>query len=78
FQDLEDLEAAVRWGNSALKGFENSCFTGRYITGDISSDYLASLEQRRNDAAKARREGTPVTEVDNKDDDDVLDLHNAS
>ena len=52
FQDLDALIAAAREGNPGIRRFEDCVFTGDYITGDISAEYLAQLEQRRNDAAK--------------------------
>ena len=35
-----------------LAKFDASCFTGEYITGDVSEDYLARIESQRNDSAK--------------------------
>ena len=32
FQDLSDLEEAVRRGNPVLQRFDASCFTGEYVT----------------------------------------------
>jgi amidophosphoribosyltransferase len=55
FQDIGDLEEAVRRGNPQLKRFDTSCFTGEYVTGDIDGAYLDCLEQQRNDSAKTRR-----------------------
>ena len=54
YQDLDDLLAAVRQGNSALQDFDCSCFNGEYITGGVDDEYLATLEASRNDAAKSR------------------------
>jgi amidophosphoribosyltransferase len=51
YQDLEALEDAVRRVNPRLTTFETSCFDGNYITGDVTSDYLLSIESRR-DAAR--------------------------
>jgi amidophosphoribosyltransferase len=62
YQDLEELVTAVRHGNPAIERFEDSVFTGQYITGDVGRDYLDSLEQRRADAVKhqrAREEAEP-------------------
>ena len=70
FQDLRDLEAAVRKGNPNLEHFDTSCFDGQYITGDIDHHYLAALEQQRSDAAK-------ITRLDGKD-DNIIGLYNAS
>src|SRR5678810_682099 len=42
YQDLDALKDAVRRCNPALTSFETSCFDGRYVTGDITADYLNS------------------------------------
>jgi len=52
YQDLADLIKAVHQGNRKLQGFEDSVFTGKYITGDVRPEYLVALEQLRNDGAK--------------------------
>ncbi len=52
FQDLADLIKAVHQGNRKLQGFEDSVFSGKYITGDVRPEYLVALEQMRNDSAK--------------------------
>ncbi len=51
YQDLEALKEAVRSLNPRLSQFEASCFDGRYVTGDVTSDYLNTIETRR-DAAR--------------------------
>jgi amidophosphoribosyltransferase len=56
YQDLDDLIAAVRHGNAAIEAFDASVFTGEYVTGDVSDDYLARLERERSDAAKGKRD----------------------
>jgi len=56
YQDLEALIRAVRKGNPKIRNFDTSIFDGNYITGDVSPDYLAQLEENRNDAAKQRRD----------------------
>ena len=55
YQDLSDLIDAVRRGNPRIQRFDTSVFTGEYVTGDVTPDYLASLEQERSDEAKQRR-----------------------
>jgi len=52
FQDLSDLIKAVHRGNRKLQGFEDSVFTGKYVTGDVHPEYLVALENLRNDGAK--------------------------
>ncbi len=50
YQDLDALKAAVRAVNPALQEFETSCFDGRYVTGDITTEYLAAVETQRDHA----------------------------
>ncbi|RZV38798.1 MAG: amidophosphoribosyltransferase [Chromatiales bacterium] len=55
YQDLNGLIRAVRHGNSAITEFDTSCFSGKYVTGEVTPEYLDDLELRRNDAAKQKR-----------------------
>ncbi|MBN2700677.1 MAG: amidophosphoribosyltransferase [Methylothermaceae bacterium] len=50
YQDLEDLTKAVRRGNPKIERFETSCFSGEYVTGDITPEYLEKLSRHRSDA----------------------------
>jgi amidophosphoribosyltransferase len=45
----------VRRGNPRIQRFDTSVFTGEYVTGDVTPDYLASLERERSDEAKQKR-----------------------
>jgi amidophosphoribosyltransferase len=54
YQDLHGLIRSVRHDNSAITEFDTSCFSGEYVTGDVTEEYLHELEQRRNDNAKAK------------------------
>ena len=67
FQDLDDLIEAVKKGNNELKEFDCSVFTGEYICGGVSSDYLQHLEAMRSDGAKQERRTA------NKE---IIELHN--
>lgn len=69
YQDLEDLVDAVRHGNKEITNFDTSVFSGEYITGDVSVDYLNGLQEERNDAAKTERRDS---------DNEVIDLHNTA
>lgn len=51
YQRVEDLKAALTDMNPAIERFETSCFDGEYITGDITPDYLASIEAARHNPA---------------------------
>tara|TARA_Y100000591_G_scaffold285356_1_gene267577 strand:+ start:1 stop:1350 length:1350 start_codon:yes stop_codon:yes gene_type:complete len=56
YQDLEDLIRAVSHDNSDITGFDTSCFSGEYITNDVSEEYLKKIESTRNDQAKQKKE----------------------
>ena len=56
YQDLHGLVRSVKHDNSAITEFDTSCFSGEYVTGDVTEEYLHEIEERRNDAAKQRRE----------------------
>ena len=66
YQDLDALKAAVRKANPALQEFEASCFDGKYITGDVTPDYLSQLAAVRDvsrgeiDADLEAREAVPA------------------
>jgi amidophosphoribosyltransferase len=68
YQDVEDLVDAARAGNPEIEEFDASCFTGKYVTGDISDDYLSHISLLRNDNAKSMRE---------VNDEMILDLSNG-
>jgi amidophosphoribosyltransferase len=57
YQDLDDLVRAVRHHDASVTEFDTSCFSGEYVTGDVTPDYLARVEAERSDQAKARRRG---------------------
>jgi len=52
YQDLNVLVSACQEGNDSIKRFEDSVFTGDYITGDVDEAYLKQLESKRSDSAK--------------------------
>lgn len=56
YQDLHGLIRSVRHGNSDITEFDTSCFSGEYVTGDVTDEYLHELELRRNDAAKSKQQ----------------------
>ncbi|MBI4756118.1 MAG: amidophosphoribosyltransferase [Betaproteobacteria bacterium] len=53
YQDLESLQKALQAVNPSISTFEASCFDGRYITGDVTADYLDNVERQRGGAAKS-------------------------
>ncbi|MDP2030073.1 MAG: amidophosphoribosyltransferase [Thiobacillus sp.] len=48
YQDLDAMVEVVRAGNPAILDFDTSCFDGRYITGDVTPEYLQYVEAVRN------------------------------
>lgn len=55
YLDLHGLIRSVRHDNSEITEFDTSCFSGEYVTGDVTKEYLSELEQLRNDNAKILR-----------------------
>jgi amidophosphoribosyltransferase len=51
YQELDALVRDVRAGNERITQFETSCFSGEYVTGDVTPEYLAGVEASRNDGA---------------------------
>src|SRR5487761_2128378 len=49
YQRLDALKDAVRDCNPALSSFEASCFDGKYITGDVTPEYLSQLAADRDE-----------------------------
>jgi len=57
FQTLPDLIASVRQFNPSISGFDCSVFTGEYVTGGVSEEYLRHLESLRADHVKNKDSG---------------------
>ncbi|HHE3469534.1 TPA: amidophosphoribosyltransferase, partial [Pasteurella multocida] len=56
FQDLDALTGSVQQENPSIQDFDCSVFTGVYVTGDITPEYLDNIAEQRNDIAKKKRE----------------------
>ncbi len=55
YQKLDDLVRAVQHHDSQVVEFDTSCFSGEYVTKDVTQEYLARLCTERSDRAKAER-----------------------
>ncbi len=64
YQDLDALVRDVRLGNPSITRFDNSCFDGQYVTGDIDEAYLDAIEAARRDGAKVRKPANSTTQLD--------------
>ena len=70
YQELDDLIAACLEGSKTQANrFEDSVFTGRYVTGDINDEYFTRLSDQRADSNKGGRKV-----VENV----AIDLHNEA
>lgn len=50
YQDIDAMQRSVSDLNPSLTRFDNSCFTGEYITGDITAEYLERVGRNRSGA----------------------------
>ena len=64
YQDLDALRTAVRSLNPAITQFDTSCFDGKYITGDVSVEYLAAVEAARGRPAKVSADDVEGNQLD--------------
>lgn len=54
YQDIVEMEKAVRLQNPRIRKFCKACFDGHYPTGDVSEKLLAQIEEER-DSQKNRK-----------------------
>ncbi len=70
YQDLDALIRAVHHENAEIEVFDTSCFSGDYVTGDVSQTYLDELELERSDMAKVKRDARVFREESDDDGDE--------
>ena len=66
YQDVEGMKRAIGALNPALAGFDASCFDGVYITGDVTPESIARMNEQRVE-----------TDEDGDNDHSRLNLPNA-
>ena len=71
FQEFSDLYDAVQVANPNIKRFEDSIFTGDYITGGVDKRYLSKLEETRGEKSKS-----PLQRLDTSG--QIIEIHNGS
>ncbi len=64
YQDLDALIEDVHSVNPKVTRFEASCFSGVYITGDVTQEYLDGVEAKRRDGAKMAEAAAASTQLD--------------
>jgi amidophosphoribosyltransferase len=64
YQDLAALREDVHSVNPKVVNFEDSCFSGVYVTGDVTQEYLAGVEARRRDGAKMAEAAAANAQLD--------------
>ena len=62
YQDLNDLIDAVKDTSKNTKKFDSSCFDGKYVTGNVTEEYLEELDHLRNDSAKKKYDSTDLSD----------------
>lgn len=54
YQDFHVLVAACQEGNANIQRFEDSVFTGNYVTGNVTAEYLKNIALLRGEKAKKK------------------------
>jgi amidophosphoribosyltransferase len=75
FQDLSALYEAASNENPALQQFEDSVFTGNYITGGVTPAYLEKLASQRGDVETKQVKSGADTQVAEMHNQHGADLH---
>ncbi|MEL7024937.1 MAG: amidophosphoribosyltransferase [Pseudomonadota bacterium] len=52
YQDLDGLIESVKHDHSSITEFDTSCFSGEYVTGGVTDEYLEAVADRRSEQPK--------------------------
>jgi amidophosphoribosyltransferase len=55
YQDVQDLMDSVTKLKPEMKTFDMSVFNGDYVTGQISEQYLESIERQRSESTRMNK-----------------------
>jgi amidophosphoribosyltransferase len=61
YQDVEAMKQAIGSLNPSLTGFDASCFDGVYVTGDITAEDIARLNQGRDQTEEGEEDSSRLT-----------------
>ena len=64
YQELDQLISDVGASNPAIHQFDASCFNGIYVTGDVTEQYLATIEAARSDGETSDETSGPAFQLD--------------
>ncbi len=67
YQDIDGMKKAIGSLNSAIQGFDASCFDGVYVTGDITAEAIARLNSNRGDADEGADDNSRLTLPNHED-----------
>ena len=62
YQDLQDLIEAVKDPTINTQKFDSSCFDGKYVTGNVTEEYLEELDHLRNNSSKKKYNSTYLSD----------------
>ena len=48
YLDLPSLIQSVQYEGVSINKFDSSCFSGEYVTGDVTEEYLQRLVEKRH------------------------------
>ena len=57
YQKLDDLVATIKEGNPDIQQVDASCFDGKYVTGDVTHEFLRGVADERSDSSRAPDSG---------------------
>jgi len=58
YQDVDAMKQAIGSLNPALTGFDASCFDGVYVTGDITQETIARMNQGRDQSEEGQEDAS--------------------
>jgi amidophosphoribosyltransferase len=61
YQDVAAMKQAIGSLNPSLAGFDASCFDGVYVTGDITAEDIARLNQGRDQTEEGEEDNSRLT-----------------
>jgi amidophosphoribosyltransferase len=58
YQDVDGMKKAVGSLNAAVKNFDASCFDGIYVTGDVNTDDITRLSEKRRSGEEGQEDAS--------------------